>query len=74
MLLPELWSFAREEAGVQVNDLEHKEEINSQPVQSKETRILKTALAHVAQWIECQPENQRILKTKDNIRRPWDIS
>ena len=41
------------EAGVQVNDLEHREEINSQPVQNEETRILKT---------------------KDNRRRLWDIS
>ena len=29
------------EAGVQINDLEHKEEINSQPVQNEETRIQK---------------------------------
>ena len=29
------------EAGVQVSDLEHKEEMNSQPVQNEETRIQK---------------------------------
>ena len=29
------------EAGVQINDLEHKEEINSQPEQNEETRIQK---------------------------------
>ena len=30
------------EAGIQVNSSEHKEEINSQPVQNEETRIQKT--------------------------------
>ena len=30
------------EARVQMNDLEHKEEINSQPVRNEETRIQKT--------------------------------
>ena len=29
------------EAGVQVSDLEHKEAMNSQPVQNEETRIQK---------------------------------
>ena len=31
----------RKEAGIQINNLEHKEEINSQPVQNEETRIQK---------------------------------
>ena len=30
------------EAGVQINDLEHKEETNSQPEQNEETRIQKS--------------------------------
>ena len=29
------------EAGVQINDLEHKEELNNQPEQNEETRIQK---------------------------------
>ena len=29
------------ETGIQINDLEHKEEINIQPEQKEETRILK---------------------------------
>ena len=29
------------EAGIQINDLEHKEEINIQPEQSEETKIQK---------------------------------
>ena len=41
------------EAGVQVNNLEHKEEINSGPVQNEETGIQKT---------------------KENLRKLWDIS
>ena len=30
------------ETGVQINDLEHKKEINSQPVPNEETRIQNT--------------------------------
>ena len=29
------------EVGIQINDLEHKEEMNIQPEQKEETRILK---------------------------------
>ena len=32
----------RKETGTQINDLEHKEEINIQPEQNEETRIKKT--------------------------------
>ena len=42
------------EAGVQINNLECKREINNQPEQNEETRIQK--------------------KTKERIRRLWDIS
>ena len=31
-----------DEAGIQINDLEHKEEINIQPEQNEEKRIQKT--------------------------------
>ena len=41
------------EAGVQINNLEHKEEINHQPEQNEEIRIKKS---------------------KERIRRLWDIS
>ena len=35
------------EAGIQINDLEHKEEINIQPEQNEETRIQKKFLRKV---------------------------
>ena len=48
------------DAGVQVSDLEHKEEITSQPVQNEETRIQKnenkTTLGHLQ---KCQHPNHR---------------
>ena len=45
------------EARIQINDLEHKEEINIQLEQNKEIRIQK-----------------KKKKTKESLRRPWDIS
>ena len=48
------------ETGIQINDLDQKEEINIQPEQNEETKIQKNeerALAGVAQWIECWPAN-----------------
>ena len=33
------------EAGIQINDLKHKEEINIQPEQKEETRIQKSRIA-----------------------------
>ena len=38
---PQGTNSARNEAKVQIKDLEHKEEINSQPEQNEETRIQK---------------------------------
>ena len=38
---PHRTNSERKEAGIQINNLEHKEEINSQPVQNEETRIQK---------------------------------
>ena len=49
----------REEARIQINYLEHKEEINIQPGQKGETRIKQT---------------NKQTKTKDSISRLWDIS
>ena len=50
----------RKETRTQINDLEHKEEITSQPVQNEETRIQKnenkTTLGHLQ---KCQHLNHR---------------
>ena len=39
--IPQGTNSEGKEAGVQINDLEHKEEINSQPEENEETRIQK---------------------------------
>ena len=39
---PQETNNEQKEAGIQINDLEHKEEINIQPEQKEETKIQKT--------------------------------
>ena len=54
------------EAGVQVNDLEHREEINSQSVQNEETRIQKKQTNReeskktLAHYQTCQHRNHMV--------------
>ena len=47
-------------AGVQINDLEHKEEINSQSNQNKETRISKNEERIRRLWDISKSDNIRI--------------
>ena len=49
------------EARVQINDLEHKEEINSQPVQNEETRIQKNGERIRRLWDISNSANIRII-------------
>ena len=50
-----------DEAKNQINDLEHKEEINSQPVQNEETRIQKNGERIRRLWDISKSANIRII-------------
>ena len=67
------------EARVQINDLEHKEEINSQPAQNEETRIQKNEdrLRNLQETLNiptsesrgCQKEKRKSKKLKTYLNK-----
>ena len=52
-------------AGVQINDLEHKEEINSQPEQNEETRTQKNEERIRRLWDISKSANIQIIGTPE---------
>ena len=61
------------EAGVQINNLEHKEEINHQPEQNEEIRIKKSKERIRRLWDNFKQPNIRIIRVPDGEEKNQDI-
>ena len=61
------------EAGVQINDLEQKEEINIQPQQNEETRIQKSEERLTNLWDNLKHSNIRIIGVQEGKEQQQEI-
>ena len=61
------------EARIQINDLEHKEEINIQPEQKEETKIQKNEDSIIRFWDISKPANIRIIGMPEGEEEQQEI-